>query len=625
VSLSSLPTRALIAALFAALVVPTAAGAGLSLRGVDTGGYPTVRVTLVSPVATSTPPTLTENGRRVVGMQASNLASAKSVVVAIDRSRSMAGARLADALAAARVFVRAKVDADRVSVVAFGSRAVQLTPFSSSPSDAVGALRGLKVDTKSGTALYDGLRLSANALRAQDGRSRVVVVLTDGKDVSSNASLEDALAAAHDAAALVYPIAIGGSEATTAPLRQMARDTGGTFKSAATSSELSAVYSSLAAELKRTWRMEYVTAARPGERLHLRAVLNPEGAASTDVTIPGTVEAPGGGADKLPSPLYTPLGGLLLTLLVAFLVLTACGFLFASSKGSWVKTRLAPHVDGGPRKKLRRDRSERLAALAGLFKATEQAFGHRRLWQRLHRKLERADLPLRTVEFVYLMLGCGFGLAFFAALTGRSSLGILIALAIGAGIPYGWVSLKAKRRMAAFENQLPDLLVTLAASLKAGHSFKQGIQTVVDEGQEPASKELGRVITDTRLGRPMDEALAETAERIGSKNFSFVITAVTIQRQVGGSLAGLFDMVADTVRQRQQFARKIKSLTAMGRASAYVLVGLPFFIAFAITLLNPSYMDPLYHTSTGHTLIMVGLVMMAFGSLILKKLVSFRG
>ena len=115
------------------------------------------------------------------------------------------------------------------------------------------------------------------------------------------------------------------------------------------------------------------------------------------------------------------------------------------------------------------------------------------------------------------------------------------------------------------------------------------------------------------------------AERIGSSNFAFVITAVTIQRQVGGSLAGLFDMVADTVRQRQQFARKIKGLTAMGRASAYVLVGLPFFVAFAMTLLNPSYMDPLYHTSTGHMLIIVGLVMMAFGSLILKKLVSFRG
>ena len=179
--------------------------------------------------------------------------------------------------------------------------------------------------------------------------------------------------------------------------------------------------------------------------------------------------------------------------------------------------------------------------------------------------------------------------------------------------------------MRAFEDQLPDLLITMAASLKAGHSFKQGIQTIVDEGHEPASKELGRVLTDTRLGRPMDEALTDTAERIGSKNFSFVITAVNIQRQVGGSLAGLFDMVADTVRDRQQFARKIRSLTAMGRMAAYVLIGLPFFIAISMSLLNPTYMDPLFHTHTGHMLMMVGLTMMAFGSLVLKKIVSFKG
>src|SRR5438552_13408804 len=151
----------------------------------------------------------------------------------------------------------------------------------------------------------------------------------------------------------------------------------------------------------------------------------------------------------------------------------------------------------------------------------------------------------------------------------------------------------------------------MAASLKAGHSFKQGIQSVVDEGQEPAAKELRRVLTDTQLGRPMEEALQATAERIGSKNFSFVITAVNIQRQVGGSLAGLFDMVADTVRDRQQFARKIRGLTAMGRASAYVLIGLPFFVGLAMTVMNPTYMDPLYHSSTGHPLIMIGRVMMA--------------
>ena len=608
-----------------ALLAPVAASASVTLRGVDATGYPTMRATLVAPVASRNPPTVTENGRPVVDLTAQNLASTKSVVVAIDRSRSMAGKPLEDAVAAARKFVATKAASDRIAVVVFGSTAVPLTAFSSSTIDADDALRTMAVDSKPGTALYDGLALSARLLSKEEGRARLVVLLTDGQDVSSETSLPGAIAVAKKAGTLVYPIGVGDSPATQKPLEQMARQTGGAFHGAATTSALTGIYSSLSAELRRTWRIEYFTAAAPGEKIHLRVSLDPEGAASTNVTVPGSLAAASKHGGGLPGPFYTALGGLVMTLIVAFLILTAAGLALAGGNGSWVKTRLAPHVEGGPRRARRREKGQRLAAFAGLFRVTEQAFSHRRLWKRVHTKLERADVPLRTVEFVYLMTGCAFLLMLFAALTGRSTLGMLIALGVGALLPYLWVSFKAKRRMLAFDDQLPDLLVTLAASLKAGHSFKQGIQTLVDEGQEPASKELSRVITDTRLGRPMDDALGETAERIGSKNFSFVITAVTIQRQVGGSLAGLFDMVADTVRQRQQFERKIRGLTAMGRASAYVLVGLPFFIAFAITLLNPTYMEPLYHSSTGHMLIIVGLVMMGFGSLLLKKIVSFKG
>jgi len=115
------------------------------------------------------------------------------------------------------------------------------------------------------------------------------------------------------------------------------------------------------------------------------------------------------------------------------------------------------------------------------------------------------------------------------------------------------------------------------------------------------------------------------AERVGSNNLSFVVTAVTIQRQVGGSLAGIFDMVADAVRNRQQFARKIKGLTAMGRMSAYVLVGVPFFMAGTITLLSRDYMRPLFWTGTGQKMLLIGLVMIGIGSLMLRKIVNFKG
>jgi tight adherence protein B len=216
-------------------------------------------------------------------------------------------------------------------------------------------------------------------------------------------------------------------------------------------------------------------------------------------------------------------------------------------------------------------------------------------------------------------------MAFVAFVLGVSPKLGFVLIVIAGGTPFAWVWLKMRKRMKAFEDQLPDFLITIAASLKAGHSFKQGLNAVVEEGQPPASQEIKRVLTETSLGRQMDEALTDMAERVGSKNFEFAITAVTIQRQVGGSLATLFDMVGDMVRQRQQFARKIKALTAMGRMSAYTLIGIPFFIAGVFTLINRSYMRPLYFSHTGHMLILIGLCMMAFGSLILKKIVSFKG
>jgi tight adherence protein B len=239
--------------------------------------------------------------------------------------------------------------------------------------------------------------------------------------------------------------------------------------------------------------------------------------------------------------------------------------------------------------------------------------------------IQRADLPLRAGELIAICAGAAFLIGTIVAVAAASPLGALIGMAVGFSLPILFVRLKASARLRRFENQLPDLLITVAASLKAGHSFRQGIQSAVEEGAEPAAKEFKRVLTETQLGKTMDDALGDMAQRVGSKNFSFVITAVTIQRQIGGSLAGLFDMVAETVRQRQQFARKIRGLTAMGRMAAYTLIGLPFFIALAVTAINPTFMAPLYHSGTGHKLIMGGLVMMTFGSLMLKKIVSFKG
>jgi tight adherence protein B len=615
----------LAAAALVALTVPAAAGAGVRLNGVDFGAYPAVRATVVTSVPSAAQPTLLENGRPVVGLQAVNLGRSKNVVLALDTSRSMAGKPLAEAAAAATAFVATKPSSDRIALVTFGQRASLQGPFSTSTIDSDNALRTLAVGANSGTALWDAVDLSARLLASQPG-GRVVVLLTDGNDVGSRASESDALLSLHKAGAVVYPIAFG-SHADSSGLERLARSTGGSFHTASTSATLSGIYSSIGRELRRTWRVRYLTTARPGDKLELKASVGRLGSDTTSVSVPGSGSATNGKPSPLlPDAFYGRAGDLLFTVLAALLVLAA-GILAASTlRDSWLKRRLAAHVEPSRgRAAKHRTGRERLAMLSGLFRVTESTFGHRRQWRNLQLLLERADLPLRTVEFAWLLIGCSFVLAVLAAIISGGPLAILASFLVGGFVPYLVVWMRARRRVRAFEDQLPDLLITMAASLKAGHSFKQGIQSVVDEGQEPAAKELRRVLTDTQLGRPMEAALQETAERIGSKNFSFVITAVNIQRQVGGSLAGLFDMVADTVRDRQQFARKIRSLTAMGRMAAYVLVGLPFFIALAMTVLNPTYMDPLFHSHTGHMLIMLGLTMMAFGSLVLKKIVSFKG
>ena len=602
------------------VVLPgVAAAASPKITSLDTSGYPTVRATVVTPTPVGRAPGLTENGVPVVGFHAVNLGREKSVAAVIDRSQSMLGRAMTDASAAAREFIGTKPGRDRVAVFAVGRRAVQLTSFSSTTAEADAALRTIEVDEVRGTALYDSVVLASQALAADVNATRILVLLTDGQEVSSDASLEQAIAAARAANVAVYPIGIESASFRPGPLQRLAQKTGGRYAGATGTKSLRAVYAALASELRRTWQLSYVTSARPAERLKIESA-----GATAESVVPGVATESTAVASKLPEPFFK-VGPMVMATLVGFLFLLSVLFVLRAPLGSRLRRQIAPHLGEAERKSTRGPVQERFATASSLMRATERAFGHLSVWHALHRLLERADVPLRTVELVYAAAGSGLFAGIVFAAAGAPSPVTVLAMVVGGAVPILVVWFKAKRRLTAIDDQLPDLLVTLAASLKAGHSFRQGIQAVVDEGQPPSSKEFKRVLTETRLGRPMDDALADMATRIGSKNISFVVTAVTIQRQVGGSMAGIFDMVAEAVRNRQQFARKIRSLTAMGRASAYVLVGVPFFMLGTITLLSGEYMAPLYYTSTGHKLLILGCVMISIGSLMLRKIVSFKG
>jgi tight adherence protein B len=621
-----IPPLALAAA--TALVAATTASGAAPVRvvGVDTGGYPELRVTVVAPRG-SAQPALRENGAPVTGLEAYNLGRAKSVVLLIDRSQSMRGRPLRDAVSAARAFVAAKGPADRIEVIAFGHEALALTRFSSSTADADAALRDLRPDKTAGTALWDAVALASRKLAAENQPGHVIIALTDGRDVSSTVSFGKAVKAAHHARASVYPIGISGPDYTPSSLRALAAQTGGSYHQASSTKQLVGIYAWIGNVLSHTWELRYPTSARPGDSFTLSAFIRGVGSDTAPVSVAGlgaTVTPPP--SSVLPRGVWaSPLTPVIISLLVGFLILLACAFVIASRHGLWVRARLEPHLGQTKRvRKTQRAKRETRSLFQQLVVITERTFANVKQFRYLQRLIERADLPLRASELLYICVGSGLVLGLFAAVTISSSLVTLLLMGVGGSLPVLYVKFKAGMRIKAFDNQLPDLLITIAASLKAGHSFRHAIQAVVDEGAQPTAKEFTRVLSETQLGRPMDQALGDMADRVGSKNLTFVITAVTIQRQVGGSLASLFDMIAETVRQRQQFARKVRGLTAMGRMSAYVLIGLPFFIALAVTVINPTYMTPLYHSSTGHMLLVVGFAMMSLGSVILNKMVSFK-
>ncbi len=161
------------------------------------------------------------------------------------------------------------------------------------------------------------------------------------------------------------------------------------------------------------------------------------------------------------------------------------------------------------------------------------------------------------------------------------------------------LTFKANRRRKQFEALLPDTLQLLASTLRAGYSLMQGVEAVSQEVSEPMGRELRRVVTEARLGRPLEEALDGVAERMESGDFTWAVMAIRIQREVGGNLAELLVTVAETMTERERLRRDVNALTAEGKISAIVLGLLPIGLGFFIYTTNPDYMEPLFEETVG--------------------------
>lgn len=241
----------------------------------------------------------------------------------------------------------------------------------------------------------------------------------------------------------------------------------------------------------------------------------------------------------------------------------------------------------------------------------------------LHVRLQQAGMATTVGEFlVTVVIGGLLLVALGGVLAGP--LGALLALVVVGLAPPAALQALADRRRRRIEHQLTDVLKLLAASLRAGFSLLQGLGALVGRLPEPLGSEIQQAFAATRVGVPVEEALGAAADRSGSRDFTWVVTAIRIQREVGGNLAEILDTVAETMKERDRLHREVRTLTAEGRISAIVLGAMPFGVGVLVWLANRSYLDVLFNTLGGSIALLGGVALEVVGCLWLYRTVQIE-
>lgn len=241
--------------------------------------------------------------------------------------------------------------------------------------------------------------------------------------------------------------------------------------------------------------------------------------------------------------------------------------------------------------------------------------------QRWAYALERAGIR-RPLPEVIIMVGAGVLLGFATGMLVSGPLLGLIFSVVLLLLLIGVVAIRADLRRKKFTDQLDDVLQLLATNLRAGHSMLQALSGLATDIDEPARSELTRAVNEVRVGRDLGEAIEETASRMASEDFAWVAQAVSINRRVGGNLADVLESISVTIRERNQIRRQVRSLSAEGRLSGYILVGMPIVVALILSLLNPLYFEVFTQTAAGLTMLAACVALMTLGSLWLWRLVQ---
>ncbi len=600
----------------------------LVVQDVDLSNYPQVRLQVVVPSAMAEGErpvfSVRENGRDAEVLAASGDKVDQSVdaVLVLDTSGSMEGEALAAAKRAAGAFVAQLKPPSRAALVVFSDRPKLVMPATADAARLKGAIDRMEAGGE--TALYDAVLLGLRQVEKGGDAQPAVVVLSDGGDTASRASLTHTIAELRETGVPVLAVALPSDEADPEALGMLTRVNAGKVASIERLDDLTGYLSGLARELQTRYTVAYngnrpatvdldieVTAAgSAGEALGDVVVKNP--AAAYEGPLEETVE---------PVPPANPVTyvtaivlvfasvAMLVAALALLLVRPATGLdqlaFYDQSAGD------AEGADGAHPDRI-------MSGVMGALDYVAGKGGYKRL---AYEQLERAGLPLRPTEYIGLHVSLVVGSGIVTELLSQQFAAAIAVVIIVTVLPLVWVSQRIERRRSDFETQLPDTLDLIAGSLRAGWGLQQAIEAVVDQCKPPMSEEFRRAQTEVRLGRSVDDALGSVAHRIQSTDFDWVVSAISIQREVGGNLAELLGIVANTIRERAALKRQVSALTAEGRFSAGILFVLPFFEAAILFLMNRAYISLLFTTAPGFVLLATGAALLVIGAIWLNRVI----
>ncbi len=238
--------------------------------------------------------------------------------------------------------------------------------------------------------------------------------------------------------------------------------------------------------------------------------------------------------------------------------------------------------------------------------------------------LARADIKLRTAEFVMIQVGFLAAGALLALWRFGLAPQFVIAGVLAYLVPMRYVRWRERRRLKAFNSRLADTVSLLSNAMKAGLSLPQAIEAVANNASPPISDELSRVIREMKLGSATPVALANMVRRVGSEDLDLIVTAIGIQSSVGGNMARILDGISHTIRQRIQIKSQIGAMTAQMRASGWIITLLPFIVAGVLNIITPSYFRVMFTDPAGRVLLALAGLSIFIGNVFVRRITNFK-